>query len=818
MIRVEIAYAIRKLLRKPSFLAPALFTLALGSAAVMSIFSVVDAVMLQRLPFHDADRLYQLEGSRLGQPAWLTYANLQDLQIYSKKTIQTAAIIDLISIKTPVNGHWAQLDVMSVSASWFSVIGAKPARGRDFVSDEDLPGKPHVLILSDSVWRRDFAADPKAIGRLVNIRGDSYTIVGVMPPGFSLPPSSGREAWSPASISSAQRASHSGTNVLSIPTGLVRINSGNNEVYAQTILQSVQSEILRDRPNEELPDTLRITRYLSYITRSVSKPLLLLQFVGVLFWLLSCFNTSSLLVLRSVSREREFAIHYALGASTLRVITQVAIESFSLSCVGCLSGLLIGCTVVKEFWKPISTSIPMSGSVHLDTWLLSTLSVLVLVTWFLIGFVPSLKAANTDMQRGLRRSVAPRRLAGLLNLNSTLIVGQLAITMTLLCAAGLLVNTVIGLRRVPLGFSERNILTAGLLLPSPAHPADRKATPRDVVSQIYDPLLDRLTHTPGIESAALGSALPMRSDFEMTLDGDIDGLSGPDSEFAARGRIASPELTKTFGIPLISGRFFDVRDTHGSLPVVVVNQAFVDRFMNGSIALDHTLGVSTGKFSKARIIGVIGNVKQGDVTLSTEPEVYLCLGQVDPTDSFYEGATALMQVAIRSRIPAEQMKRQLEVALNQISPATIVTNVKTIHDIVTDSFGDSVLLSNLLEGFSCVALVISAMGLYSSVNFYVAQRRRDIGIRLAIGVPPKSVFKMVMWQAISPVLIGILVGSLSFWFLGRLIQAYLFGVGPHDLRNPILAAFGLACSGIIAGLSPARRAMTVDPMESIRAE
>ena len=319
--------------------------------------------------------------------------------------------------------------------------------------------------------------------------------------------------------------------------------------------------------------------------------------------------------------------------------------------------------------------------------------------------------------------------------------------------------------------------------------------------------------------AALSSVLPLRSEFSVSIIGELDHKNAPSGKAPmADGRLASSGLVDALGIPMVRGRFFADDDTATSPVVVVVNQAFANRYLPGQDPIGHAYGLGKGRFADARIVGVIGDVKQRSVMDATKPEVYFCLAQIDPGEPLYGIATAFIQVAIRSAIPAEALRAQFDKALHEVAPDATTTNVKTIHEAVEDSFGSQTLIAHLLECFAAIALMIASVGLYGLLSFGVAQRTREIGVRLALGAPQGNILSLVLRRALLMVAVGLAIGTGMAWFAVRFASSYIYGVRAHDGLTFAAVVFVLAAASLIAAWLPARRAVSIDPILALRSE
>lgn len=814
----DLRYALRQLQRAPGFAVTAILTLALGIGATIGVYTLVDAVLLRPLPYADPGRIFVLDA----KDSFISYGNLLQLTQRSHGRIDTAAILSTWSAKLEANDVRVPTTIVEISANLPVFLGVQPVLGRSFHPDENDPGKNNVMLLSDRAWRSLFNADPHALGKTTRIAGGgTYTIIGVMPRSFAMPMDDGMQVWTPRAIPLAAHFEIDATkdDAMFVNQAFVRPAHGVDSNQTASTLSGIQKSIAAEYPASDLPKGFNTVAYLASLNRPVRKPLLLLLAVGGSFWLLASLNVVSLLIARATARERELAVRRALGASRGRLIRQSIVESLVLSTTGSLLGILLAIETIKLLWHAIIRSLPLTDRIHIEAHVVIALTGIAILTGLLVGILPALRASRNSPQAGLRGGANALPRIEQHRTRSTLIAVQLMITVVLIAGAGLFLRTVAALRSVPLGFSEQNVLTGGMLHPM-GLPVISKKGDAGMVERVYAPLLERLNHVPGVESAALSSVLPMRSDFQIKVDGYIDGKkpSGT-SPVDAVGRAASSSLPKTFGVPILRGRFFSDEDTSASPPVIVVNQAFVDRYLRNTDPLNHTFGLlGRDGVESMRIIGVIGDVKQGSVDEATQPEVYLCLSQITPGRTFYTMITSLMQVGIRAHIPAQLLRKQLESAVDQIDPEAQTIDVKTVRESVEDSFGNQTLIAHLLEGFSLMALLIALVGLYGTVAFSVAQRTREFGVRLALGAPQQSIRTLVMQKAMWPVFTGLIAGNIILWFATKLVRSYLFGISAHDSATLVIASCTLVATGLIAALIPARRAALTDPMTALRTE
>lgn len=820
----DIRYALRQLRHAPGFAFTVILVLALGIGANIAVFTLVSGILLRPLPYASPARLVEvkLDSSRLSPDTYyqISYSNMTQLRDAAGQRVEMSASFDEMSASIVGPGGRRQVVRSSVEASMLRMLGVQPILGRVFASDESQPGRNNVVILGEDTWRRLFNADRGVIGKPLTIKGEAYTIVGVMPSGFSFPFQDDEQIWTPEPLDATQRTSMDN----SLATGgqmFMRLPDGMTAAQLEANLNRVQPRIARQNTNGQTPAAVKVAGYQQFMNEQARKPLLLLYAVVIGIWALACLNVTSLMLARAVARTREQAVRSALGASRVRLVQQSVVESLMLSAMGGCLGLLLAKGVTRLLWHRIESALPMTSAVHTDWRVVAGLVMLALVTALVTGIVPALRAAGRDVRERLQGATTTAS-ASQNRTREALVVAQLALTLVFLVGAGLFLRTVNALRAVPLGFAQQNVLTGGVILNLGQHigqqTGDAEKTP-NIVQTTYMPLIERMKAIPGVQVAALSSVLPMRSEFAVMIGANIDhqDLKEPNVP-TADGRIASAGMVEALGVPMLRGRFFTESDTATAPPVAVVNKAFADKYFPGKDPVGHVITMGKGRFADTRIIGEIGDVKQSDVTKPTRPELYFCLAQIGPGTPLYGIVTAFMQVAIRASVPAETLRTQFDRVLHEVAPDATTTDVVTIHEAVESSFGSQTLISHLLEAFAALALMIASVGLYGLLSFAVAQRTREIGVRLALGAPRQNILALVLRRALVLVASGLIAGSVLAWFAARLTRGYLYGVQAHDALTFALVIGILAATAFLAAWLPARRAAAVDPILALRSE
>ena len=817
----DLRYAVRQLRKSPGFALTAVTVLALGLGANIAVFTVLDGVLLRPLPYAQPDRIVTITGTGSEPYYMMSYANMLQLRDAVGARMQIGALMNrsMASIVGP--GGRFQAQKVEITAGLPAMLGVQPILGRSFRDEENDTGRNRVVLIGEEVWRKFYASDPQIAGKTLTIKGQAYTILGVMPRGFSFPFVEDAEIWSPAAIDPASRTSISGKQVAWIGELYARLPDGMTIAQLTdqlTRTQAIVSKEPTDGPS--IAPRIAVTEYQQSLNQQVRKPLTLIYGVVFGIWALACLNVTSLMLTRSVSRTREQAVRAALGASRARLLQQTIVESLLLSGIGAVFGLLLGQTAIKLLWRHVKQKLPLAGAIHLDWRVIACMAALTLLTAAVVGVFPALRAMRRDVQSSLHGTTSTAS-ASQNRTREALVVAQIALTLVFLVGAGLFLRTIHALRQMPLGFTQQNVLTGGILINAGSMHQDEDAvnTQTNIVRDSYLPLLDRLRAIPGVQVAALSSVLPLRADGAVRISGNLDHKELPQSQTpSADGRLASPDLVEALGIPMLRGRFFTEDDTASAPPVVVVNQAFVNKYLPGQDPLGHTFFMGKGRFAEMHIVGVIGDVKQRNVTDATKPEMYFCLAQVEPGTPFYGIATAFMQVAIRGAVPADTLRTQFDKALHEAVPDATTADVKTVHEAVEDSFGSQTLIAHLLESFAALALMIASVGLYGLLSFAVAQRTREIGLRIALGAPQASILNLILRRALLLVAIGLSIGGALAWFAVRFASSYIYGVQAHDGFTFAAVVLALGAASFLAAWLPARRAASVDPILALRSE
>jgi predicted permease len=813
-------YALRQMRKSPGFALTAVAVLALGLGANIAVFTVLNGILLRPLPYARPDRIVKIEPMQAADRFFeFSYADM--LQLRDAAHLQIGVSMDERPVSLVGPAGRFQAVQTEVTAGTFAMLGVQPVLGRSFREEENDPGKERVILLSNAAWRRLYNADPHVPGQQLVIRGDAYTIIGVMPPEFSFRMGDeDMQVWSPQALPAASRSAMSGEQQAS-GTMFARLPDGMTATQLTARLNTAQAVIAKEAPaGDQVPTRVKVGGYQQLLVEDYRKPLLLLYGVAFGIWALACLNVASLMLTRAVSQGREQAIRSALGASRVRLVQQSLVESLLLGGIGALAGLGIAETALRLMRHQIQEHVNLFHGMNFDWRLLGGLAALTLATSVIVGVIPALWASSRSVQARLHGTTSTAT-AQQNRTREVLVVAQIALTLVFLVGAGLFLRTVYALRHVPIGFSKENILSGGVILNPPAWDfrANHDKEP-NVVQTHYLPLLERVRAIPGVRDAAMSSVLPMRKEFKVFIMGSLDHrkTSGDDMP-KADGRVASSGFAEALGIPMLRGRFFTNDDTAASPVAIVVNQAFVNKYLPGQDPIGHVFSMGDkGRWADGHIVGVIGDVKQGDVTAATKPEIYFCLAQIEPGTPIYGIARVFMQVAIRAAVPANTLRTQFDKVLHEVAPDATTADVETMQETVEESFGSQTLIAHLLEAFAGLALMIASVGLYGLLSFTVAQRTREIGVRIALGAPQGNILSLVLKRALLMVAIGLAIGVGISWFAVKFASSYIYGVKAHDALTFGAVALVLGAASFVAAWLPARRAAGVDPILALRSE
>lgn len=805
----DIRFAFRGLAKRPAFTAIAVITLGLGIGATTAIFSVVNSVMLRRLPYSTADRIVAIqELNPQGKRIQVTGPNFLDWRAQNT-VFEHLAAIRITNANLMLADQAERIELAQTSANFFDVFGVGPQQGRLFVTGDEQAGHAPVVVLSDALWRRRFAGDPNVIGKPVTLDGAGYTVVGVAPPGFQYPDKT--EAWLPPlklapemnpTIEPTQRR---GSGYLS---AVALLKPGVTVAQAAGEMETITSRLRQQYPET---NNRRFNRVLSLHDHLVgdSRTMLWLLLGAVMFVLLiACANVANLLLASAASRSKEMAIRTALGASRWRVIRQLLTESATLALAGGLLGLFLSNYGVAAITKLLPQTFPRLNEIGMDWRVFGFTLGVSLLTGFIFGFAPALHISRADVQEAMKENA--RGTAGSARhtrLRHALIVAEVALSVVLLAGAGLLFRSFMRLQAVDAGFTPQQVLTARL---SPAGPQFDEDS---AVVTFYEQVLDRARAIPGVDSAGVINTLPLSGGPTVAFRVEGRPIQPVDKWIPTNFRSVSADYFRAMNIPVLQGRTFTPEDRAGAPRKLMINQALARRDFpdEDPVGKRITLG-NTDENNQPiwfEIVGVTANVRSIELREEAPAELYFSTKQI-PFQN--------MAIVVRSTVEPESVAPALRQAVAEVDRTVPVAQVQTMEHIVSESVTQPRFNLFLVGLFGGIALLLSAAGIYGVTSYTVTQRTHELGIRLALGAQVGDVLRLVLGQGMAVIGIGLVLGLAASFALLRLMRSLLFGIGENDPLTFGAITLVLLVVALIACYVPARRATKVDPLIALRYE
>lgn len=805
----DIRYGIRASLKRPGFSAIVIFTLAVGIGASTAIFTVVNSVMLQRLPYRTADRIVAIqEMNQDGKRIQITAPNFLDWRE------QNTVFEQLAAIKT-LNGNLIfsdqaeRIDVAQTSANFFDVFGVGPQLGRLFVQGDEQAGHEPVIVLSDGLWRRRFGSDAGIIGRSLTLDSKTYTVVGIVPAGFQYPDKT--EAWLPPlklAPELNERIEVTQNRAAGYLSAVALLKPGVSVQQAAGEMETITARLRQQYPDTNKGRFDKVVSLHDHLVGN-SDTILWLLFGAVAFLLLiACANVANLLLANAASRSKEIAVRAALGASRARVIRQLLTESAIPALTGGALGLLLAVVGVFAITRMLPQDFPRLGEIGIDWRVLAfTLGVSVL-TGFLFGFAPALHISRTDVQEVVKES--GRGTAGSARssrLRHALIIAEVALSVVLLAGAGLLFRSFLRLQSVNTGFTSQQVLTAKL---SPSGQQFRNLAD---YGAFYDELLTRVRAIPGVQAAGAISILPLSKGPTTTFRVEGRPILPLEKWVPTSFRSVSPDYFRAMNISIMQGRAFAEQDDENAPPRVMINQALAQRDFPGESAVGKRITLRNTVVNNEpvwfEIIGVTANVRSAELREEAPPEFYFAYKQ-SPFEQ--------MAVVIRSTVEPESLAPSLRQAVTDVNRSVPISDIKTMDHIVSESVTQPRFNLFLLGLFSSIALLLSAAGIYGVTAYTVTQRTQELGIRLALGAQMRDILKMILGQGMIVIGIGLVIGLAAAFLLTRLMRSLLFGVGESDPVTFGAITLILVLVALVASYIPARRAAKVDPLIALKYE
>ena len=808
-MRHDLRDAVRSLLRSPAYTLTAIAVLALGIGATSSIFSFVDGVLLRPLPYPNPERIVLVfEKPPGGLRNGVATANYLDWRSQND-VFEAIAATSTVTMTLAGTGDTARLRAGRVSAGYFDVFGVRPALGRTLVPDDELAGRDRVVVLSNRVWQTVFAGDRAIVGRDIVLDGQAFTVIGVMPGGSAF--DRGRtDLWRPLVFGSNERARN--YHWLQV---LARLKPGVTLEQARARMEPIAAQIAHDYPDIKKDWGITIDRFSDLAVNSSLRQSLnmLMAAVGMLL-LVGCANLANIAMARGTAREREVVVRAALGASRSRIIRQFLTESLLLSLTGGALGIAAGYAMTRglQLLMP-AYYLPREALITIDWRVMLFVLAVSVATALIFGTAPAFQAGRVDLAGSMRASSRSTTVdRGRRRLRDTLIVVEVALACMLLVGAGLLMRSFTRLQQVEAARDPATLVTAAVAVP------DGRFSTTEEALTYQRLLLERLRAVPGTSQVALTSALPMQ--------GWTDGMplripSTKPGQAATEGgggvKMVSPAYFATIGLPVVRGRSLADTDTASSTPVIVINQAFANRYFEGidpigkHVIIERILPRCCGLGEEVpwEVVGVVGNERVGSLAAAESRGLYITL---DQSPQF------VPRVIVRTAAAPAGVIAGLKAAATELDPGQPLTEIRTVQDIRDESLGADRLRTWLVAAFSGVALLLAGVGIFGVIAYSVAQRTHEIGVRAALGASRGRVMALVIRHALLLTTAGLALGIAGAVAGTRFMSSLLFGVQPNDLVSMAAAVLSLAIVGAVAAWIPARRAAAVDPLVALRME
>jgi putative ABC transport system permease protein len=798
----DLRYGIRMLLKNPGFTFAALITLALGIASSTAIFSVIDGVLLHPLPYPDSDKIVVLSpttrstgvaGGAHSPANYIDYATQAD--VFTEMSASRGEQFSLSDGDRPERVRGTM-----TTCNLFPLFGVSPILGRTLQPSDEQPGRSHVVVLSSELWARRYASDRNIIGREISLNDEPHTVVGVMPPNYF--PDGYGELWVPSAFGVPTNSIRPNVDPRPIRSSnyldvFARLKPGVTLDEARAEMDAIARRLEQQYQNDNQDMGIKVTLLHDDVVGGI-RPVLLLLFAAVGFLLfIGCANVANLLLARAASRSREISIRAAMGASRTRLIRQLLTESVLLAVLGGILGAVLAAWAIPLLMAMAPPALRGFKEIGLNAQVLSFSLGVSVVTGILFGLVPAISSSTSNPAESLKQGERGSTGGGSRR-RAFLIATEVGLSLILLIGAGLMIKSFANLTKVAPGFNPDRLLIFNI-------GASARAD-EDAQLQFYQQVVQRVAAVPGVESAAAISRLP----FSGGNSSRTFNRPGSQKNDAADIRIATPDYFKTMGIPLLRGRNFNEHDTKGSALVAIINEQTAKDVFPGEDPIGQFVENYGPKNEKLQVVGVVGNVRHLALETAPRPELYQPLGQ---------GMWPLVNIAVRTTpenpltlLPAVQQ------AVWSVNKSVPLGNPRSMHEMIARTLLQKKFTMLLLSIFAGAALVLAAIGLYGVISYSVAQRTRELGIRIALGAQKSDVLRLILRQGMTLVAIGVLFGIAASLGLTRLIASLLYGISASDPITFLLLSMALVLVAFVACWLPARRASAVDPIVALHAE
>ena len=816
VLRQDVRYSVRALLRTPVYTVVAVLTLTLAIGANTAVFSVVNGVMLRPFPYPSIDRLVTLmeTNENTGEPFSISYPNFKDWSeqntVFEKLGLYRGQTFNLTGTDQP-----ERLNGAIASSALFDATGLKPLAGRTFTADEDQQGAPPVAVISERLWTNRFAADPATVGRSMTLNGVNYTIVGIVPSGMRIP-SRLTDVWLPMGRyvdTFPPRGAHPGLYAMG------RLKPGVSFERALNDMNTVADRLSQEYPNSNQYAGILMTRYYEQVVSNIRPALMMLFITVVLVLLIACANLGNLMLARADARQREIAVRTSLGASRWRIVRQLSTESCLIASIGAVLGVLLAKLAIASLVASNPSNIPRLDQITLDARVLAFAVVAAISSALAFGLLPSLRLARTDLQATIKDGGRGSGGGHSGRLRGAFVVVEVALALVILTGAGLTIRSFRELTRVETGFQSDNVITANVALPDSKYPQVESWT------AFYGQLLDRVTPLPGVKSAAINSGLPMTgvgNESPIMPEGRPMPKPGEPMQGATFFAI-SPDYFETLGIRILNGRSFSKDDTPNAPLVAIIDEKVAKLFWPNESPIGKRVafeaeGMHGGQLTAVwrEVVGVVESVRHYGLTVdSKRVQIYTPFTQIP---LYMRDRRPAMALAVKTDLPQQTMIPQIRRELSAIDRDLPLFGISTMNSVLNQQFEQPRLSMALMSMFGALALILAILGVYGVMSYTVLQRTQEIGIRMALGARRSDVLLLVARRAVLLVGAGLAIGGAAGLALNRSMPPFLYQVSPDDPTTLIVVSILLASIALIASFIPARRATRVDPIRALRYE
>jgi putative ABC transport system permease protein len=796
----DLHFGLRILRKNPGFTTVAVLTLALGIGANTAMFTVVDSVLLQPLPFTNSRQLFEVRTTVRQYTHAIPVSEFDFVQWEAETGSLEMAAIGGANLALTGRSQPLRLSCARVSSAFSTVLGVQPALGRAFTAREDKVGQNHVVILGHALWAREFGSDPSIVGTNLEFNQEPYTVVGVMPPDFSYP--TWADLWIPIALQA--KAEERGNHFLGV---IGRLKPGKTREQSEAELSGIEHRLAREYPNSNPGTGVRLIPLDEWTVGDVRLPLLIFMAAVGFVLLIACGDVAHLIMARAITRQREMGVRIALGATRVRLIRQILAESLLLALLGSCLGLVLAYWGVKGLLLLIPLGyLPTAKPVGMNEMALALTLAVSLVTTLMVGLAPAFAAGSVDIDKSLKEGGSREGSAKAQSSGRVLITGEVAIAFVLLIGAGLLARSLQRLREVHPGFQPDHLLTATVSLSQP-----RYAKPKSVLA-FFHQLLDSTAVLPGVRDVAVTNSVPVEG-WEEDGPFQIEGRPwGPNGGPAAIFNIVSESYLRTLEVPILRGREFNLTDNAETHPVILISEGMARRFWPGVNPIGARLSfevIGGGKPIWREIVGVTADWRHFGPAQPPALEIYV------PFEQMPQGR---MGIILRTSNDPLALAGDLRRLVSRIDPNQPVYGIKSMEQLLSDSLTRQRFQTMLLGIFAGIAIVMALAGIYGVVSYTTRQRTREIGVRLTLGASPGSVHRMLLRWTGQSLAFGLLIGGAAAVALSRFLRTLLYEVSPSDATTLFSVAALMTVLVLVATYLPARRAAKIDPMVALRHE